>query len=269
MTSPTDRRIARRPMATLSAAILILLCVTTAARASLPVYGTLSGVDASGNATGWALDLDALGTPVYVHFYLDGPAATGTFLGLTLASAYVAASSGLHSYSFAIPSEYRDGRPHVLYAYGIDLSGLSSENRLLQGSGVSFTLAATQTGTMIRIDNGMIRVGVETKCGGTVAEIVIGGQNLINNSDCTGRQVQAALYDGNAAYDNCAGCTGVWGWDPVQGGDKYNAGSPVILQESDSQSIHILTRPLEWNPDDKGGGRRPARGLRRRQSSSG
>ena len=107
---------------------------------------------------------------------------------------------------------------------------------------------------MIRIDNGTIRVGVETRCGGTVAEIVIGGQNLINNFDCTGRQVQAALYDGNAWYDSCAGCTGVWGWDPVQGGDKYNAGSPVLLQESDAQSIHILTRPLEWNPDDKGGG---------------
>ena len=218
------------------------------------MFGALSGVDANGNASGWALDLDALGTPIYVHFYLDGPAGTGAFIGLTLANAYVAAPAGLHGYSFAIPPAYHDGRPHVLYAYGIDLSGLSSENRLLEGSGVSFTLAAPQTGTKLRIDNGTIQVGVETKCGGTVAEIVIGGQNLINNFDCTGRQVQAALYDGNASYDSCAGCTGVWGWDPVQGGDKYNAGSPVLLQESDAQSIHIVTRPLEWNPDDKGGG---------------
>ena len=252
----SNRRLVRRQVpAAVLASLLMLLGTAAAARANLPVVGGLERVDASGTATGWAVDLDALGTSIFVQLYVDGPAGTGTFVGSLLANIYRSDVAGAHGFSFAIPAPYRDGRAHKLYVYGIDLSGLAGQNLLLSGSGLTFTLGTTVSGTMLRIDNGTVQVGVETKCGGTVAQIVIDGQNLVNNYDCTGRQVQAALYDGNAAYDNCAGCSGVWGWDPVQGGDKYNAGSPVISKSSDAQSIYIKTRPLEWNPDDKGGAR--------------
>jgi hypothetical protein len=38
-------------------------------------------------------------------------------------------------------------------------------------------------------------------------ELTVKGANLINNADCTGRQVQAAFYDGNPRYDACAACS--------------------------------------------------------------
>jgi hypothetical protein len=63
-----------------------------------------------------------------------------------------------------------------------------------------------------------------------------------------------ALYDGNAQYDACAGCSGVFGWDPVQGGDRYGHGSPVLAQTLAANSIDITTQPNQWYPDDKGGG---------------
>ena len=108
--------------------------------------------------------------------------------------------------------------------------------------------------TVVRLDNGVIQFGVEPRCGGTLVEVSWRGRNFVNNADCTGRQVQAALYDGNAKYDACSGCEGNWGWDPVQGGDIHNFGSPLLAKNVTADSVYIATRPNEWYPDNKGGG---------------
>jgi hypothetical protein len=69
----------------------------------------------------------------------------------------------------------------------------------------SFAQTRTYTqGSMLYLDNGSVKVGLETKCGAAIQEISINGTNFINGFDC-GRQIQASLYDGNAMYDACAG----------------------------------------------------------------
>jgi len=97
------------------------------------------------------------------------------------------------------------------------------------------------------------RIGLQTMWGGSIVEVSLNGTNFVNEHD-TGREVQAAQYDGNAQYDNCAGCTGSFGWNPVQGGDKYDQGSPVLVQTLMPDSLYIKAQPYQWNPDDKGGG---------------
>ncbi|HYM77411.1 MAG TPA: Ig-like domain-containing protein [Candidatus Dormibacteraeota bacterium] len=97
------------------------------------------------------------------------------------------------------------------------------------------------------------RIGLETAWGGSIVEVSLDGTNFVNAHD-TGREVQPALYDGAAHYDGCAGCTGVFGWDPVLGGDHYDHGSPVLTQQVDSSSLYLKAQPLQWYPDDKGGG---------------
>jgi hypothetical protein len=97
------------------------------------------------------------------------------------------------------------------------------------------------------------RVGLNTLWGGSIVEVSLNGTNYVNEHD-TGREVQAAQWDGAAQYDNCAGCTGVFGWNPVQAGDKWDNGSPVLSQTVASDSIYVKTQPNQWNPDDKGGG---------------
>ncbi len=88
-----------------------------------------------------------------------------------------------------------------------------------------------QSGSLLLIESdsspGIARVGLETTWGGSIVEVSLVGTNFVNRSD-TGREVQAAQYDGNAQYDACAGCTGIFGWNPVQGGDKYSHGSPLL-----------------------------------------
>ncbi len=118
-------------------------------------------------------------------------------------------------------------------------------------------VATSQQGSLLVLEtlapNQHVRVGLETQWGGGVAEVSLNGTNFVNRAG-VGRLVAVAVYDGNADYDPCAGCTGVFGWDPVQGGDEYDHGSPVLKQSLTPNSIFIKTQPLEWNPDDKGGG---------------
>lgn len=98
-----------------------------------------------------------------------------------------------------------------------------------------------------------VRIGLETNWGGSIVEVSLNGTNYVNAHD-TGREVQPAFYDGNAHYDSCAGCTGTFGWDPVLGGDKYDQGTPTMVQTLTANSLYTRAQSLQWNPDDKGGG---------------
>jgi Bacterial Ig domain len=119
------------------------------------------------------------------------------------------------------------------------------------------TVKTYQSGSVVYLesDSGtdVSRVGMQTQWGGSIVEVSLNGTNFVNEHD-TGREVQVAEYDGNAQYDGCGGCTGTFGWNPVQGGDKYDVGSPVLAQTVAADSLYIKAQPIQWNPDDKGGG---------------
>jgi hypothetical protein len=233
--------------------VFLLLTPAVLSAGNLPILGVLESIDTNGIATGWAIDPDTLSVSIDVHFYVDGPAGAGGVLaGIIRASIprLDIASTGAHGFRFSIPTKYRDGRAHTLFVYGIDSSGAAGGNLLLSSAPLGFTLNSS----VIYLTNGVVRVGLEPRCGGTLVELSLQGRNPINNFDCTGRQIQAAIYDGNHAYDACAGCTNVWGWNPVQGGDRYNFGSPVQTVSTEGTSAYIATRPYEWHPDNKGGG---------------
>src|SRR2546428_837937 len=121
----------------------------------------------------------------------------------------------------------------------------------------TFTTTTSQQGSLLILQNqtstDTIRIGLETAWGGSIVEVSLNGTNFVNAHD-TGREVQPAFYDGNAHYDSCAGCTGVFGWDPVLGGDKYRQGSAALSQVRTSNPLYTKAHPLQWNPDDKGGG---------------
>jgi hypothetical protein len=127
----------------------------------------------------------------------------------------------------------------------------------LEVTATSFSTKTYQVGTELFLENDVgkeaTRLGLSIPWGGTIVEASLNGTNFVNAHD-TGREVQAAQYDGSAPYDSCAGCTGVFGWNPVQGGDRYDHGSPVLAQSLSGKSIYTKTQPYQWYPDDKGGG---------------
>jgi hypothetical protein len=115
-----------------------------------------------------------------------------------------------------------------------------------------------RNGTRVYLDNGTIKVGLETAWGGSIVELAWKGTNCVNDFD-TGREVQVAFYDGDTS-PLCGDCQGAKGWDPVQGGDWHKHGSPILVQTVGQDSIYIKSQPHHWYPDNKGGPNNPVPG---------
>ncbi|MCW5211445.1 C10 family peptidase [Desulfobulbus sp. TB] len=98
-----------------------------------PPVGYFDSADCT-SFSGWAKDPDTT-DPIYIHFYADGPAGTGTFVGAALADVYrgdLPYDDKNHGFSFAFPDSLNDGVGHQVYAYAIDSGG--GANLLLTNS---------------------------------------------------------------------------------------------------------------------------------------
>lgn len=99
--------------------------------------GHLDVADASLRVAGWSLDPDWSDRPVQIHFYVDGPAGSGTFAGHTFTRLprpdvinYFRTEgfeySGYHGFSFNLPARWADGASHTVYAYAIGMTSSTS-----------------------------------------------------------------------------------------------------------------------------------------------
>lgn len=117
--------------------------------------------------------------------------------------------------------------------------------------------------------NNYLKVGVRRDWGGTI--IFYGLTNNsgpgVNNSNTidandTGREVQVAFYDPDRVMQGCAhdaSCAATpttcpisisyLGWNPVQGGNRCNNGSPVNSYSFQSDRMVHSISPLHWNPN--------------------
>ena len=117
--------------------------------------------------------------------------------------------------------------------------------------------------------NGYLKVGVRRDWGGTI--IFYGLTNNsgpgVNNSNTidandTGREVQVAFYDPDRVMQGCAhnaSCASTpttcpnsisyLGWNPVQGGNRCNNGSPVSNYSFQLDRMVHAIMPLHWNPN--------------------
>ena len=87
---------------------------------------------------------------------------------------------------------------------------------------------------LVYLDNGIVKVGVDLEWGGAISVIMHQGMNLIDNRD-TGRLAQVAFYNDDSGT-----------WDPVQGGDVFNQGSPVLDYNKGAKLIYTKTHPRDW-----------------------
>ena len=110
-----------------------------------------------------------------------------------------------------------------------------------------------------------LKVGIREEWGASIVFFGIAANtasNVIDAND-TGREVQVAFYDParsmqGCAYNAsclehpeliCANSIRYLGWNPVQGGNRCNLGSPVESIEEQVGQIRATVRPLFWNPD--------------------
>lgn len=120
------------------------VAVTTPAASNRKPVGALLSVDPAGQVTGWAQDDDDLSKPVKVRIYIDANAGQAGAAPIEVVASAYRDEVGNHGFTFVIPSSYRDGRAHQLWAWAVDLTNQAlSSSVQLAGSPKSFTLAAT------------------------------------------------------------------------------------------------------------------------------
>ena len=101
---------------------------------------------------GWSCDPSNYSQPVSVHFYADGTAGTGQFLGAASANQPRESAVGgmcggysSHGFAFPTPASLKDGRNHTIYAYGINIP--SGSNPLLSNTPLSIRCTTTTSTT--------------------------------------------------------------------------------------------------------------------------
>ena len=101
-------------------------------------------------SAGWACDPNDYNAALQIHFYADGPAGTGVFLGATTANLPREAAVGTqcggnpnHGFNYPHPDAFRSGN-HTIYAYAINI-GLGTTNPLLTLSPKSYSCPTPTT----------------------------------------------------------------------------------------------------------------------------
>ncbi len=102
------------------------------------------------------------------------------------------------------------------------------------------------------IENGQIKVGINTNFGGAITYLAFsdtrGGNvstaNMVNNPDL-GRQIQIALYSGPQNYSDRSGYTNL-GWNPIQAGDAHFNPSEVVAVEQQQNLLYVKTIPKQF-----------------------
>jgi hypothetical protein len=98
-----------------------------------------------------------------------------------------------------------------------------------------------------RLDNGVIRLGVNLDLGGSITEFGRAGDapNLINSHDY-GRQVQQSYYGGPVPYGQAHPGWKNWPWNPIGTGDVYGNPSRLLEHTNDGKTLYVKSIPMQW-----------------------
>jgi len=123
----------------------------------------------------------------------------------------------------------------------------------------AFSTSAFQSGTILYLENLVgtddVRLGMDTSFGGAIGVLSLNGSDVVAKASYGSHFFGVGLFDGDdTRYYNCGTCTQHYGWNPTECCDEYRHGSPVLAQSIVGDTIYIKSNPLEWVPDDKGGG---------------
>jgi hypothetical protein len=141
---------------------------------------------------------------------------------------------------------------------GMLASAFVSAQPRISSSSIPYSFSSVRQGAdgLQTIENGQIKVGINTNYGGAITYLAFldshGGKvstaNMVNNPDL-GRQVQIALYSGPINYPGYVGL----GWDPIQAGDAYGNPSQVVAVEKTSTSLYAKTIPKQFGINNEAG----------------
>ncbi|MCY7356294.1 MAG: hypothetical protein LH609_02275 [Rudanella sp.] len=134
----------------------------------------------------------------------------------------------------------------ALCLIGILLIGIRSYPLQAQATPASPPPKTTLNG-LETIENGIIKVGVDSYYGGSISYVsTVGGINMVNNFDL-GRQFQIALYGGpsNFSQNGHPYWAGL-GWNPLQAGDVSGNPAKVLAFEKQANLLYVKTMGIQF-----------------------
>lgn len=136
----------------------------------------------------------------------------------------------------------------------IELSLLKGNEMAFRLEDISLSSRTLPSSDVVYIQDADYKLGIKLSWGGGVSylEDLHDGDpslgNLLNDHD-TGRLIQQSYYGTNQAPYECGTYNNQqWGYNPVQGGDRYNNHSKLIDYSisEDGKSVYVKCRPLDW-----------------------
>jgi hypothetical protein len=108
-------------------------------------------------------------------------------------------------------------------------------------------LVGSADAVMSYLDNGTVKVGIDTNRGATINYLSASGstRNVINYADL-GREVQQSYYSGPVPFMGGSWNGSDWCWNPVAAGDAYNNRSTVLTYTNDGTTIYTKIIPKQW-----------------------
>jgi hypothetical protein len=225
------------------------LTVTPAADFSLSILPALLTVNPGGSAAQLSISIAGLNG--------FAKAASISFVGLPAGtitqppSPFMVAAGQNQGVTLSAPLSAAAG----IFGVGITATSGSLSHQtqiaLTVISPVTPTIKTYDTGTMLYLETDtpteITRVGLLEKWGDAITEVSLNGVNYVNSDD-PGRQIQTSLWDGNVHY------LVSWGYNPIESGDHFFDGSPVVTSTLLPNSIYTKTQPIQWAPENFGGG---------------
>lgn len=143
-------------------------------------------------------------------------------------------------------------------AIGIFPVQIAAASGLISHSGslaltINPVIATSEDSSMIFLDartsTDAARLGLLKSWGGSITEVSLNGVNYVNHDD-PGRQIQTSLWDANDPFR----------YNPVEAGDHFFNGSPLLTHTLLPDSIYTKTQPIQYLPENFGGGPAPVPG---------
>jgi hypothetical protein len=148
--------------------------------------------------------------------------------------------TGNHGFAAPVPTAFRDGKPHRLYAYAVSADGKSAQ---LQGSPKPFKLSppsqsSTKGDASISLNG--ITIATAARFGGAIVSLRWNGTEFVDNRD-HGREIQTAWQGNNAG--EC--------FKPTEAGSAADGSGPdttsrLLSVTATADSITTVSHPAFW-----------------------
>ena len=224
-----------RPLQTvIILAALFAVSAAPVAHANPSPIGWLDGVTLDYRLVGWTLDPGSPEQSLEVHFYVDGAAGHGVFVGAVVANLLrpdvndVTGYAGDHGFSFEVPEQYRSGY-RFFYAYGTDSA--TDQHAELLGSPKTIGVPPNGDATISAVVGGSpLVIRTFSHLAGAIGSLTWRGQEFIDRDD-HGRELQSA-----SSFDNLGEC-----YNPTEAGSSVDGPTSTSILQALSATANVLT----------------------------